>query len=58
MFLDADGTDNTDEIDFYMEPPGFLKPGGGCDSFSKDFGHIKTWKVFGNLPGLVNWMIR
>ena len=53
IFGDADGTDKTDETDFYAEPPGFRKPGGGYDMFLKDFGQIKTWKVFGNLPGLV-----
>ena len=57
-FLNAGGTANTYETDFYMEPPGFRKPGGGYDLFSKDLGHTKTWKVFENLPGLVNWMIR
>ena len=53
VFLEADGTDNKDETDFYKEPPVFWKPGGVYDSFSKDFGYIKTRKVSANLPGLI-----
>ena len=42
-----------DGRNFDTEPPGLPKPGGGYNSFSKDFGYIKTWKVSKNLPGLV-----